>query len=248
MTIDGDEDLKGLRVIGKVVARCLRHMRSEIRVGMTTRELDEIGAEFLAAHGAKSAPRVTYDFPASTCISVNEEVAHGIAGDRVIEAGDLVHLDVSAEMDGYYGDAGIACPVAPVDELTQRLCRATETALNKVLREIRHGREFRVMGQAIERVAEATGFSTIKNLGSHGIGRKLHEPPEFLPGFDDPREERVFEAGTVLAIEPFLTTGDSVTTVASDGWTMLNRPGTRTAQFEHTIVVTRGRPLVMTRP
>ncbi len=223
-------------------------MGALVRPGMTTRELDDVGGDLMAANGARSAPVFCYDFPAATCISVNEEVAHGIAGSRVIEAGDMVHIDVSLELDGYFADTGAAFPVSPVSEESRRLISATKRALRTAMGQARHGRRLRVIGRAIETTANRAGFGVIRNLGSHGIGRSLHEEPKFVPGFDDPDDERLLHDGMVLTIEPFLTNGREQAATARDGWTLLNEPGTTTVQFEHTVVITRKRPLVMTLP
>ena len=248
MTIDGREDLDGLRRAGRVAARCLTRMGECVEPGMTTLELDRIGREYMESRGARSAPELSYDFPAATCISVNEEVAHGIAGERRIDAGDLVHIDVSLELDGYFSDTGAAFPVPPVSEERRRMVSATRRALRAAMQQTRHGRRLRNIGRAIEDTATKAGFGLIRNLGSHGIGRSLHEEPKFVPGFDDPDDQRFLHDGMVLTIEPFLTNGREQALTAKDGWTLLNEPGTTTIQFEHTIVVTRKKPLVMTLP
>ncbi len=248
VTIGGRKDLEGLRRAGRVAARCLARMGEAVRAGMTTAELDLVGRLCIEEQGARSAPELCYDFPAATCISVNEEVAHAIAGDRVIEPGDMVHIDVSVELDGYFSDTGAAYPVPPVREEQRRMISATRAALRTAIRHARNGRPVRHIGRSIERTASRAGFDVIRNLGSHGIGRSLHEEPKFVPGFDDPKERRTLENGLVLTIEPFLTNGDDTTTTAKDGWTLLNRPGSTTVQFEHTIVVTRANALVMTLP
>ena len=248
MTIQGKEDLAGLRAIGRIVARCLRKMGKEMKPGMTTRELDDIGREFLESEGARSAPVITYDFPGWTCISVNEEVAHGIPGDRVLSLGDMVHVDVSAEKDGFFGDTGSCFVLGPPSALQQRLTAATRRALRAAMSKARAGQPMRGLGKAMEREATRSGFEVIRNLGSHGIGRALHEEPKYVPGYDEPGEQRILNEGLVLTLEPFLTTGGSEARQAADGWTLCNDPGSWTAQFEHTIVITDGKPQVMTLP
>ncbi len=246
MTIEDEAELKALREIGKIVGRCLRLMGQHVRAGITTLELDQTGEGYLESHGATSAPRKCYDFPGATCISVNEEVAHGIPGDRILETGDVVHVDVSAEKGGFYADAGVTHVVGGASEEAERLCLATRKALQAAMKAARAGAQVRSIGQAVEEVAAKTGFTIIRNLGSHGIGRQLHEEPEFVPSFDNPQEQRVLAQGTVMTLEPFLTTGDAIASQSSDGWTLCNRMGSITAQYEHTIVVTRNRPLVLT--
>ncbi|MCB9665752.1 MAG: type I methionyl aminopeptidase [Alphaproteobacteria bacterium] len=249
MTVDTDTDVVGLQAAGRVVANCLVYMQRVAEPGMATAELDALGRAFLERHGAQSAPIKTYDFPGATCISVNEEVAHGVPGKRVLCRGDLVNIDVSAELDGYVGDTGgsFVLGQAP-DELQQRLCEAAMRARDEAILQVRAGRELRVIGRTVERVARESGFSVIRNLGSHGVGRRLHEEPSFIPGFEDPRDHRRFSEGMVITVEPFLTTGKSMVREGGDGWTLLNRRGSYSAQYEHTIIVTRGSPIITTLP
>jgi methionyl aminopeptidase len=246
MTIVDEGDIAALRVIGQIVARCLKLMAESMRPGMTTAELDAIGERYLAEQGATSAPRATYDFPGTTCISVNEEVAHGVPGDRKLARGDLVNIDVSGERDGYWADTGGSFPVEEMLPHLHHLCETTRRALNAAMRNASAGKPLRGIGKAIETQASAAGFSIVRNLCSHGVGRALHEEPEFIPGYDDPKERRMLHYGQVITIEPFLTTGDSWVDTADDGWTLFNRAGSRSAQYEHTLVITNGRPLVMT--
>lgn len=249
MTVDTDDDIVGLQAAGRVVANCLQHMMKAARPGMTTSELDAIGAAYLDRHGAVSAPVKTYDFPGATCISVNEEVAHGVPGTRVLQAGDLVNIDVSAHLEGYVGDTGGSFVLATEpNELQARLCAAAKRARDEAIQRVRAGRELRVIGRTVEEVARSTGFQVIRNLGSHGVGRKLHEEPSFIPGFEDPRDRRRFHEGMVITVEPFLTTGKSLVREGRDGWTLLNRRGSLSAQYEHTIIVTRDTPIITTIP
>jgi len=246
MTIEHERDIEALRAIGQIVARCLQTLGGAMRPGMTTAELDAIAERFLAEHGATSAPRATYEFPGTTCISVNEEVAHGVPGDRKLALGDLVNIDVSAELDGYWADTGGSFPLGEVPAKLHHLCDTTKRALRSAIRHASAGKPLRGIGKAIEKEARGAGFSVVRNLCSHGVGRALHEEPEFIPGYDDPTERRLLREGQVITIEPFLTTGDSWVETADDGWTLFNRPGSRSAQYEHTLVITKGRPLIMT--
>src|SRR4051812_30226247 len=175
MSINSEKDLAALRKIGRIVARCLQHMQSKLEPGITTRELDEIGGKFLEAHGARSAPRITYNFPGNTCISVNEEAAHGIPGSRILKAGDLVNIDVSAELDGYFADTGGSAILPPEKKLHVRLCAAARRALECAMQEARAGARINRIGYAIESEAIRNGFTVIENIGSHGVGRALHE-------------------------------------------------------------------------
>jgi methionyl aminopeptidase len=216
--------------------------------GMTTRELDALGEQLLERHGARSAPRLTYGFPGATCISINEEAAHGIPGDRVIRPGDVLNVDVSAELEGYFADTGGTMVVPPTNAWKTRLCHATRTALEQAMRQARAGRPLNGIGAAIERTANSYGFRIIENLGSHGVGRALHEAPEYIPGYLDPTDRRLLREGMVITIEPFLSTKSRVVAETSDGWTLVGAPGNLSAQYEHTMIITRGEPIVVTRP
>lgn len=246
MTIESQEDIDGVLNAGRVVAAVRDAMLTAIEPGMTTAELDSLGADLLARMGAQSAPRVTYDFPGATCISINEEAAHGIPGPRIIQQGDIVNVDVSAELDGYFADTGGTIVVPPVAEHQARLCHATQLALKNALVEAKAGAPLNRIGKAIERIADEHGFQTIKNVGGHGIGRSLHEAPEGISGYFNRFDKRRLELGQVLAIEPFLSTRSTILSEAKDGWTLLGHPENRSAQFEHTIIVTRGAPIVAT--
>lgn len=249
MTVDTDLDVVGLKAAGKVVANCLAYMQRAAQPGMTTAELDALGAAYLERHGAESAPVKTYDFPGATCISVNEQVAHGVPGARVLQAGDLVNIDVSAHLDGYVGDTGGSFVLmADPTEVQAQLCQAARRARDEAILQVRAGRALSVIGREVERVATETGFRVIRNLGSHGVGRTLHEEPSFIPGFEDPRDHRRFHDGMVITVEPFLTTGLVTVREDRDGWTLLNRKGSLSAQYEHTLIVTKGQPIITTIP
>ena len=246
VTIENQDDIEGLRRIGSIVARVLAEMLSAARPGMTTLELDAIGDRLLERCGARSAPRITYDFPGATCISVNEQAAHGIPGHRVLRDGDVVNVDVSAELDGYFADTGGTTVLPPSTATKVRLCHAARTALNNALSVVRAGRPLNGIGVAIEHTAKLYGFRVIKNLGSHGVGRALHEEPKHIAGYDDPSDRRVLEEGMVITIEPFMSTKSRLVTEAGDGWTLVGAKGNLSAQFEHTLIVTRDAPIVVT--
>jgi methionyl aminopeptidase len=241
-------DLEGLKKIGRIVALTIQEMKRNVRVGMTTKELDDIGLSVLQKHGANSAPQVTYNFPGATCISVNDEVAHGIPGDRVIQGGDLVNIDVSAELDGYFADAGHSFQVEPHDPKLVKLCNDTHATMMKVIERLKHGTKLNEVGRTIEAEAKKSGYNIIENLCSHGIGLGLHEEPyEILPVYD-PSEKFVLKEGQVLTIEPFLSLGASYVVEQQDGWTLKTPDSSFVAQHEHTIVITRGRPIILTLP
>lgn len=246
MTVESQHDIDGILKTGRVVAHVRDAMLKAIEPGMTTAELDKLGAELLAGFGAKSAPQVVYNFPGATCISINEEAAHGIPGSRKIQAGDIVNVDVSAELDGYFADTGGSIVVPPISPLKARLCHATRLALSNALQQVRAGAPINAIGKAIERTAKAHDFMVIKNLAGHGIGRSLHEDPESIVGYYDRRDTRRLKHGQVIAIEPFLSTRSSYAMQAADGWTLVGEPLNLSAQYEHTVIVTKGSPIIAT--
>jgi methionyl aminopeptidase len=246
MTIETEQDVEALKRIGKIVSLTLQTMLDAARPGMTTRELDQIGERLLANYGAQSAPRLAYNFPGATCISINEQAAHGIPGDRVIRAGDVLNVDVSAELDGYFADNGGTIVVPPTTPQKTRLCHAARTALNEAMKAARAGQKISAIGAAIERTAKTYGFRVIENLGSHGVGRSLHEEPEHIPGYFDPSDPRILHEGMVITIEPFLSTKSRVVEEAADGWTLEGVKGNLSAQYEHTMIITAGAPIVVT--
>src|SRR5678815_2218454 len=246
MSINSEKDLEGLHRVGRVVGRCLQYMQSKLEPGITTRELDALGGQFLAAHGAQSAPKVTYSFPGYTCISVNEEAAHGVPGSKVLKSGDLVNIDVSAELDGYFADTGGSAIIPPASKLHQRICAVAKRALECAILEARAGARLNRIGHAIETEAVINGLTVIENIGSHGVGRALHEEPGFIPGYYDRRDKRILKKNQVITIEPFISSGAREVFENGDGWTLVTKPGIFTAQYEHTIVITEGTPLIMT--
>lgn len=247
MTIQTQDDVTALQRIGHIVSEVLQRMLDAAQPGMTTRELDRLGARWLEERGARSAPQLTYGFPGATCISINEQAAHGVPGACVIRAGDVLHVDVSAELDGYFADTGGTTVVAPTTPHKTRLCHATRTALAEAMKHARAGQPVNAIGAAIERTAKAYGFKVIENLGSHGVGRALHEAPEYIAGTFDPADRRRLQAGMVITIEPFLSTKSRVVTEGADGWVLEGVRGNLSAQYEHTMIITDGPPIVVTR-
>lgn len=246
MTIETDQDLQGLKTVGRLVALILKVMQSKTEPGMTTLELDGIGKALFEKYELQSAPMLTYNFPGYTCISINEEAAHGIPGDKVIQAGDMVNIDVSAEKDGYFADTGGSFIVPPTIPIKTQLCYATRLALNNAISQARAGQPLNRIGKAIQQTARQKGFKVIKNLCSHGVGRGLHEEPKEVAGYYEPRDRRVLTEGLVMTIEPFLSTKSRFVHEADDGWTLLGEQGNLSAQYEHTMVITRGRPILLT--
>jgi methionyl aminopeptidase len=248
VTITRQEELDGLREIGRVVANTLRGMARAMEPGMTTGELDRIGGEMLEREGAVPAPRATYGFPGTACISVNEEIAHGIPGERVIAAGDLVNIDVSASKDGYFADTGATFRVAPVRPALDRLCRDGRRATQIGIAQVGSGRPVAGIGAAIGRFAAERGYTLIRNLASHGVGRALHEYPEEVATWPTQGDRRRIGKGLVLTVEPFLSTGGLRATDGDDGWTLYSEPRAPVVQYEHTVVATDRAAIVVTVP
>ncbi|WP_417387112.1 type I methionyl aminopeptidase [Gimesia sp.] len=246
MTIETAEDLSELKKIGRIVAVTLQGMIEKTEPGMTTGELDLVGKSLLESYGARSAPKITYNFPGYTCISINEEAAHGIPGDRVIQPGDVVNIDVSAEKNGYFADTGGTFVVPPGNFIKDKLIASTQLALTEACHVARADRPLNEIGKSIQKVARQTGFRIIQNLCSHGVGRSLHEEPGEIPGYYVPGDRRILHEGLVITIEPFLSTKSRIVSEGSDGWTLTGEPGNLSAQFEHTMVITKGKPILLT--
>ena len=246
MTIDKESELDQLKAVGAAVARTLRAMAATLEPGMTTRELDDIGRHSLDAHGARSAPEITYGFPGATCISIHPAIAHGVPGDDAVAAGDLINIDVSAEIGGVFADTGASFIVPPASAAKRAVCRATRKALNRALGASRAGLPINGIGKAVQRFARRAGFSVIENLAGHGVGGALHEAPTNILSVYEPRDQRTLHEGMVIAVEPFLSTGATAAEPGDDPWTLVTSPRFLTAQYEHSIVVTRGAPIVLT--
>lgn len=246
MTIDNDNDLEALKKIGGIVARTLQSMGKALEPGMTTRELDEIGRALLDAEGAQPAPALTYNFPGATCISVFPDIAHGIPGERVLKAGDLVNIDVSAELNGYFADTGSSFIMPPVVPRIERLTRDGKRAMWAGVNSVRAGAKLSDIGRAVQHFADKNGYTLIRNLASHGVGRGLHEEPTSIATWDDPSERRRIHEGMVFTIEPFLSLGSEWAIDGDDEWTLRADTGRPTVQFEHTLVATKRGAMVLT--
>lgn len=240
------QEIEALKYIGRIVALTLQKMQTEIQPGMTTAELDRLGADFMAGYGAKSAPQSVYNFPGYACISVNDETVHGVPGNRIIAAGDLVTVDVTAELNGYMADAAVTIALPPVSPLAERLCRCTQSALQKAIDRAQAGKKLNGIGRAVEAEVRRHGFTVIRQLTGHGLGKTIHEQPT-VPNFYHPRYNQLLPAGLVLAIEPIISSGGEAILTKPDGWTIRTADGSLSAHFEHTVIVTRNGPLVTTR-
>jgi methionyl aminopeptidase len=245
MSISNPAELAGLRIAGAVVRRTLEIMKQAVRPGITTSELDEIGSGVLREHGARSAPALVYKFPGMNCISVNEEVVHGIPSSRRLRSGDIVKLDVTLEKDGFMADAAITVPVGNVSDEDQRLVDCAERAFKEAMTFARAGFRISEIGRAVEHRVRKNGFSVIRELGGHGIGRTIHEPPS-IPNYPDLRANQLLTDGLVITVEPIITAGKRKVILASDGWTVKTADSRKSAHFEHTLVITKGQPILLT--
>ena len=246
MTADTEKDIQALKAIGRICAETLRKMMQAVRPGITTSELDDKGRELLESEGARSAPQVAYNYPGATCISVSPVIAHGIPGDYILKEDDLIHIDVSAELDGYFADTGASLWVSKRTPEIHKLLEATKATLLKAVQAARAGRPLNTIGKTVQQEASRRGFNVIYELTGHGIGHSLHEQPGEIWNFYNPRDHRVLKDGLVLAIEPFLTTGQGRIKEERDGWSLRTADNAIAAQFEHTIIVTRNEPIILT--
>lgn len=247
MSITTELELIGMKKVSDVVAYTLKEMRNFAKIGMTTKELDDFGGNILKNFGANSAPFVTYKFPGFTCISVNNEFCHGIPSNkRILCEGDLINIDVSAELDGFWSDNGNSFVLGEDIYQHQKLVEASKEILHKAINNIKGGVKIADIGFLMENEAKKRGYKVIKNLGGHGIGRSLHEEPDELLNYRNRYDQRRFKKNSVVAIETFISTTSSQAVELKDGWTMVGNKGGFMAQHEHTIVITDEKPIILT--
>lgn len=247
MSITNESELIGMQKASEAVACTLKKMKDYARPGMSTKQLDEYGAQILAEYGAKSAPFLTYGFPGWTCISVNNEFCHGIPSEtRILQEGDLINIDVSAELDGFWSDNGCSFIIGEDVNQHQKLVDASKQILQKAIDHIKGGVRIADIGHLIETEAKKRGYKVIRNLAGHGVGRSLHEAPSEILNYKDRFNMARFSKNSVVAIETFITTDSTYAETLNDGWTMVGNKGGYMAQHEHTIMVTDGKPLVLT--
>lgn len=247
MSITKETELAGMKKASEAVAITLKEMSSYAQPGITTKQLDDYGAKILSAFGARSAPNLAYGFPGCTCISVNNEFCHGIpSNNKILKEGDLVNIDVSAELDGFWSDNGSSFVLGADINHHQKLIDASKQILHKVIYNIKGGVRISDIGHLIETEAKKKGYKVIKNLTGHGIGRSLHEAPREIANYKDRFNQERFKKNTVVAIETFITTTSTYAETLNDGWTMVGNKGGFMAQHEHTIVVTDGEPMILT--
>lgn len=248
MSITNEAELIGMQKISEAVAYTLKKMMNYAEAGMTTKDLDEYGAKILSDFGAKSAPYLTYGFPGWTCISVDDEFCHGIPTlERVLKEGDLINIDVSAELNGYWADNGGSFIIGKDINQHQKLVDASKAILEKAINNIKGGVRIADIGYLMETEAKKRGYKVIKNLGGHGVGRSLHEEPDELMNYRNRFDTRRFKKNSVVAIETFISTDSTIAIELKDGWTMVGNKGGYMAQHEHTILITDGKPIVLTQ-
>jgi methionyl aminopeptidase len=245
LSINSPEQFEKLKACGRIVAKALRAMAAAVGPGVTTAELAEIGSKVLAENGARSSPPLVYGFPGDVCISVNDEVVHGIPSERVLRPGDLVKLDLTAEKDGYHTDSAMTVQVPPVTVAATQLSHCAERAFRQSLGAARAGNSVREIGRAVEREVRRRGFHVIRELGGHGIGRTIHEEPS-VPNFADPLSRARLTEGLVLTIEPIIAESTSRVILDADKWTLRTGDGSLAAHYEHTLVITRDKPILLT--
>jgi methionyl aminopeptidase len=234
-----------LRAIGRIVRLSLEAMAQAARPGLTTAELDAVCADVLTAHGAEASPAKVYGFPGTACISVNDEAVHGIPGSRKLAGGDLVKCDVTAQKDGYVADAAVTVRVGPVSGQAQALARCAESAFRRGLAMARPGKRVGDIGRAVEEEVRRCGFRVIRTLCGHGVGRSIHEEP-YVPNFYDPRHNAKLTNGLVLTIEPIIAAGNGQVRLGADRWTVSTKDRSLAAHYEHSLVVTRTGPVLLT--
>lgn len=246
MSIESYADFAGLKEVGRVVRLAIDQMTKHVRAGATTGEVADVGSAVMRQNGARSAPRMVYGFPGDILISINDEAVHGIPShSRTISTGDLVKLDVTFEKDGYMADAAVTVAVEPVSDEARRLVECTERAFRQAMRYARAHHRVNEIGRAVEKEVHASGFTIMRELAGHGIGRTIHEPPS-VPNYDDPWARSRLTAGLALTVEPIVAMGSGKAASGCDGWTVKTEDGALSAHFEHTLVITDGEPILLT--
>ncbi|MBE3585291.1 type I methionyl aminopeptidase [Desulfofundulus thermocisternus] len=246
ITIKSQRELRYMRDAGRVVAGVLGELSRAIKPGVTTAELDRLAEDFILARGARPAFKGLYGFPASICTSVNEQVVHGIPGLRKLESGDIISIDVGAEINGYYGDGAATFPVGVVSPEAEKLMAVAEEALYEGIRFARQGNRLSDISHAVQSYVEKHGFSVVREYVGHGIGRSMHEEPQ-VPNFGKPGRGPRLKAGMTLAIEPMVNAGTHEVRTLGDNWTVVTRDSSLSAHFEHTVAITDGEPEILTR-
>jgi methionyl aminopeptidase len=241
------QDVKGIAAAGKILAKLFKAIEPEVVPGMTTLDLDHFGEEFIRSHtGAEPAFKGLYGFPASLCISMNHEVVHGIPRkNRVLKEGDIISIDAGVRLNGWYADSAVTFPVGEIDEDATRLLEVTKAALQRGIASAQVGNRLGDVGSAVQKTAEAAGFTVVRDLVGHGIGRDPHEEPQ-VPNFGQPGRGLRLQTGLVIAIEPMVNEGAAAVRTLADRWTVVTADRRRSAHFEHTVAITEDGPKVLT--
>jgi methionyl aminopeptidase len=245
MSIQTNEEFEKLKAIGKIVRWSLDEMSAAVRSGITTLELDHIGLRVLKQHGAESAPSKVYGFPGAVCISVNDEAVHGVPGGRTLREGDLVKLDLVATKDGFFADAAVTIRVGKVSNTADALVQCAEAAFWRAMHVARIGFRACHIGREVEREVLHRGFKVMPEFGGHGVGRTIHEDPS-VPNFYDRNARTKLFDGLVIAVEPIISAGSGKGVLMPDRWTFRTADRSLSAHYEHTIVITKGKPVLLT--
>jgi methionyl aminopeptidase len=240
------QEIAKMEVANRIVAEVLEGVKEKIRPGIETRELDELAEEMCRQRQVEPAFKGYHGYPRSLCVSVNEEVVHGIPGPRTIKAGDVVSLDFGVKYDGYYGDAAITVAVGKIGARTHALMEATEKSLHAGIAMVKVGNRLSDISHAVQGVVEEAGFGVIRDFVGHGIGRSLHEDPQ-IPNFGPPGRGPKLQVGMTLAIEPMTSMGSWQVRILSDGWTAVTQDGSYAAHFEHSVALTENGVLILSR-
>ncbi|HAM71382.1 MAG TPA: type I methionyl aminopeptidase [Verrucomicrobiales bacterium] len=247
ISIKNEREVAAMRVAGSIARTVLEEVAAVIQPGMTTRQIDGLAAAAIERHGAKSAFLGYRKYPCHICISVNEEVVHGLAGERRVEFGDIVSLDVGVYHGGFVGDTAKTVAVGGCSLEAQRLMDVTERSLAEGIAQARAGNRVSDISRAVQRYVEAHGFSVVREFVGHGVGRSVHEEPQ-VPNFVDGKSSPKLRAGMTLAIEPMVNAGKPQVQMLNDGWTVVTKDGELSAHFEHTVLITDGDPEILTWP
>ena len=245
MSINHPEEFEGLRAAGLIVQAVLEAMREQVCPGVSTGELDGIGAEVMRQHGARSAPALVYDFPGANCISLNDEAVHGVPSDRKLQTGDLLKLDVTVEKGGFMADAAVTVSVGGGTDEGNRMVACAERAFAKAMLVARAGFRLSEIGRVVEQEVRRSGFAVIRELGEHGIGRTIHEEPR-VPNYADPEANQILSEGLVITVEPIISAGSGKSVLAGNGWTVCTADRKPAAHYEHTLIITKGKPILLT--
>ena len=246
ISIKSQEEIKALREAGKILAKIVKELKRSLRSGMTTKVVDEVAAQLMVENHVKPAFNGYRGFPGCVCISINEEVVHGIPNERVIKEGDIVSLDVGINFEGFFSDTALTVGIGKIDTKLQKLLSVTEKALYKGIAQARVNNHLSDISHAVQTFVEANHFSVVRDFVGHGIGRSLQEEPE-VPNFGEPQQGPVLKESMVLAIEPMVNLGTWKTKIKEDGWTVVTADGLPSAHFEHTIAITKNEPEVLTQ-